>query len=35
LDDQMSWAAARGVSRLVSQERGWERAANLIETALR
>jgi rhamnosyltransferase subunit B len=35
LDDQMSWAAARGVSRLVSQERGCERAADLIETALR
>jgi hypothetical protein len=31
----MSQAAARGVSRLVSRDRGCERAADLIETALR
>jgi UDP:flavonoid glycosyltransferase YjiC (YdhE family) len=35
LDDQVSQAAARGVSRRVSRERGCERAADLIETALR
>ena len=35
LDHQMSPAAARHVSREVSRERGFERAADLIEAALR
>lgn len=35
LDDRMARAAASRVSREVSQERGFERAADLIEAALR